>query len=99
MSKVRKFSLTRQVWIDEEGRSTCNDYDIAFVIPDGSNFQTAVLPEARVMRFYIDEVGEKVPARCVSLSTAETVLLLLKLSLVNPRTSRSSDRAGGVEGT
>lgn len=59
--EVKKFNFIRQVWIDEEGRITCNDYDIAFVIPDGSNFQTAIPPEARVMRFYIDEVGEKVP--------------------------------------
>lgn len=81
---------------------------IPFVIPDGSNFRTAIPPEACVARFYIDEGEErKSAARCVvslppsphpSLSTAETVLLLLKLSLVNPRTSRSSDRAGGVEG-
>lgn len=78
---------------------TCNDYDTAFVISDGSSFQTAIPLEARVMRFYIDEARRESPARCVSLSTAETVLLLLKLSLVNPRTSRSSDRAGGVEGT
>lgn len=72
---------------------------IPFVILDGSNFRTAILPEARVARFYIDEGEEKVPQDAsLSLSLAETVLLLLKLSLVNPRTSRSSDRAGGVEG-
>jgi len=88
---------------------------IPFVIPDGSNFRTAILPEAGVARFYIDETegggGEREcharyvllsPSLSLSLSfslcTAETVLLLLKLSLVNPRTSRSSDRAGGVVG-
>lgn len=70
---------------------------ISFVIPDGSNSRTAILPEGRVARFYIDESGEKVP-QDASLSMAETVLLLLKLSLVNPRTSRSFDRAGGVVG-
>jgi len=60
--EIRRFSFIRQVRIDEEGTTTCNDYDTAFVIPDDSNFQTAVLSEARLMRFYIDEIGEKVPA-------------------------------------
>lgn len=39
------------------------DYDT-----DGPNFQTAILPEARVARFYIDEGGEKVPPQDTSLS-------------------------------
>jgi len=50
---------------------------IPFVIPDGSNFRTAILPEAGVARFYIDEGrGEREKER-----DASCAILSLSLSL------------------
>lgn len=61
---------------------------IPFVIPDGSNFRTAILAEALASYDFIS-TAEGRKTRKMRLSPVETVLLLLllKLSLVNPRTS------------
>jgi len=58
---------------------------IPFVIPDGSNFRTAILPEAGVARFYIDETGGEGGGECharyVLLSPSPSLSLSLSLFL------------------